>query len=204
MTVRCLEIFFQQLGIPEPQINLGVGSGSQAVQTAAIMVGYEKVLMQNGPDMCIVVGDVNSTMACAIAAKSDCLVSHVEAGIRSGDISMPEEINRIVTDSITDYFFTTSKTASDNLLKFGANPKSVFLVGNTMIDTLVQNLSRLIPPEVWNEHELQHSNYFVLTLHRPDNVDQEAKLHAFDPTNFGSIKRSYLYFPCTSTNGDNT
>ena len=139
--------FFQQLGIPEPQINLGVGSGSQAVQTAAIMVGYEKVLMQNRPDMCIVVGDVNSTMACAIAAKkSDCLVSHVEAGIRSGDISMPEEINRIVTDSITDYFFTTSKTASDNLLKFGANPKSVFLVGNTMIDTLVQNLSRLIPP----------------------------------------------------------
>ena len=102
--------FFQQLGIPEPQINLGVGSGSQAVQTAAIMVGYEKVLMQNRPDMCIVVGDVNSTMACAIAAKkSDCLVSHVEAGIRSGDISMPEEINRIVTDSITDYFLLHQK-----------------------------------------------------------------------------------------------
>ena len=188
--------FFRQLGIPDPQVNLGVGSGSHAAQTAAIMVGYEQALMQKRPDMCIVVGDVNSTMACAIAAKkSNCLVSHVEAGIRSGDISMPEEINRIVTDSITDYFFTTTKTASDNLLKFGANPKAVFLVGNTMIDTLLQNLGRLRPPAFWNEHELRHRNYFVLTLHRPDNVDQETKLRALIQQISGVLKDHICIFP---------
>ena len=114
--------FFKELGIPEPDVNLNVGSGTQAEQTSGIMLGYEKLLMEQKPDLCIVVGDVTSTMACAITAKKMLVaVAHVEGGIRSGDMTMPEEINRIVTDSITDYFFTTSETANENLRKIGVS-----------------------------------------------------------------------------------
>ena len=114
------EDFFDQLGIPLPDINLNVGSGTQAQQTAAIMVGYEEILLESKSDLCLVVGDVNSTMACSIVAQKLCVpVAHVEAGIRAGDWSMPEEINRIITDSITNYFFTTSKHATENLRKSG-------------------------------------------------------------------------------------
>jgi UDP-N-acetylglucosamine 2-epimerase (non-hydrolysing) len=169
--------FFQQLGIPEPDINLEVGSGTQAEQTAAIMVRYEKVLIEQRSDLCLVVGDVTSTMACSIVArKLGVHVAHVEGGIRSGDWTMPEEINRVVTDSITNWFFTTSETANANLRRAGVADERIFFVGNTMIDTLLKQLPRLRPPGFWGELGLQPGAYFVVTLHRPANVDGEAQL----------------------------
>ncbi|WP_321540567.1 non-hydrolyzing UDP-N-acetylglucosamine 2-epimerase [Flavobacterium piscinae] len=163
--------------MPKPDINLEVKSGSQAVQTAAIMVAFEQELIQNPCDLVLVVGDVNSTMACAIVAKKmNIKVCHVEAGIRSGDMTMPEEINRIVTDSITDYFFTTSDTASNNLKMYGANPENIHFVGNVMIDTLYQNLDRISAPNFWDDYQLEQNNYVVLTLHRPSNVDEVTSL----------------------------
>lgn len=171
------ETFFEELNIPHPNANLEVKSGSQAQQTAAIMVAFEQELISNPCDLVLVVGDVNSTMACAIVAKKmNIKVTHVEAGIRSGDLSMPEEINRIVTDSITDYFFTTSTWAGENLLKYGAEPSTIHFVGNVMIDTLHQNLSRISAPNFWNEFQLEKANYIILTLHRPSNVDEENSL----------------------------
>ena len=171
------DTFFEELNIPQPNSNLDVKSGSQSQQTAAIMVAFEQELIQNPCDLVLVVGDVNSTMACALVAKKMNLkVAHVEAGIRSGDMEMPEEINRIVTDSITDYFFTTSETASQNLLKYGADAKQIHFVGNVMIDTLKQNLDRIQQPDFWNEYALETGNYIILTLHRPSNVDEEASL----------------------------
>ena len=164
--------FFQQLGIPAPDVNLEVGSGTQAEQTGAIMTGYEKLLLDSPSDLCLVVGDVTSTMACAIAAqKLRIPVAHVEAGIRSGDWSMPEEINRMVTDSITNWFFTTSEAANDNLRRSGVGDERIFFVGNTMIDTLLVNLPRLQKPEFWDDLALKAGEYFVVTLHRPANVD---------------------------------
>jgi UDP-N-acetylglucosamine 2-epimerase (non-hydrolysing) len=166
------DTFFEELNIPKPNSNLEVKSGSQAEQTGAIMVAFEKELQQNPCDLVLVVGDVNSTMACAIVAKKQNLkVAHVEAGIRSGDMTMPEEINRIVTDSITDYFFTTSTSASENLLKYGVDKDNIHFVGNVMIDTLYQNLDRIFEPEFWNEFELKTGNYIILTLHRPSHVN---------------------------------
>lgn len=171
------ELFFEELDIPQPHSNLEVKSGSQSVQTAAIMVAFEKELEANPCDLVLVVGDVNSTMACAIVAKKMCVkVAHVEAGIRSGDMTMPEEINRIVTDSIADYFFTTSVTAGENLLKSGAGKNNVHFVGNVMIDTLLGNLDRFKKPYFWPDLKLEKNNYIVLTLHRPSNVDQEKSL----------------------------
>ncbi|MFT7350735.1 MAG: UDP-N-acetylglucosamine 2-epimerase (non-hydrolyzing) [Flavobacterium sp.] len=171
------ETFFTELNIPQPDVNLEIKSGTQAEQTAAIMIAFEKELIQNPCDMVLVVGDVNSTMACAIVAKkSNTKVSHVEAGIRSGDWTMPEEINRIVTDSITDYFFTTSVLAGENLLQNGVNKMAIHFVGNVMIDTLYQNLNRIFPPDFWQEYQLEEKNYIVLTLHRPSNVDEEQSL----------------------------
>lgn len=164
--------FFTQLGIPEPQVNLEVGSGTQAEQTAAILVRYEQLLLEAPCDVCLVVGDVTSTMACAIAAqKLRVPVAHVEAGIRSGDWSMPEEINRMVTDSITNWFFTTSDVANENLRRSGVGEERIFFVGNTMIDTLLANMARLRPPPFFEELGLSAGNYFVVTLHRPANVD---------------------------------
>ena len=169
--------FFEELGIPEPHVNLNVGSGTQAEQTAGIMLGYEKLLMQQKPDLCIVVGDVTSTMACAIAAKKLLVpVAHIEGGIRSGDMTMPEEINRIVTDSITDYFFTTSETANTNLRRYGVGDDRIFFVGNTMIDTLLYARTRFRQPALWEELTLREKGYIVLTLHRPNNVDDPANL----------------------------
>ena len=171
------DTFFQELNIPKPNANLEVKSGSQSIQTAAIMVAFEQELVQNPCDLVLVVGDVNSTMACAIVAKKlNIKVTHVEAGIRSGDMTMPEEINRIVTDSITDYFFTTSIWAGENLLKYGADATNIHFVGNVMIDTLYQNLDRISAPLFWNEFNLEPKNYIILTLHRPSNVDEEQSL----------------------------
>lgn len=164
--------FFEQLGIPEPHINLEVGSGSHASQTASIMLGYEKLLIAEPSDLCLVVGDVTSTMACAITAqKQHIRVAHVEAGIRSGDWSMPEEINRLVTDAVTNWFFTTSETANETLRAGGVADNRIHFVGNTMIDTLVANLDRLKPASFWDSLELVSGDYLVATLHRPANVD---------------------------------
>lgn len=171
------ESFFEQLNIPQPDLNLGAGGGTQAEQTAAIMVGYEQALEGSKPDLCIVVGDVTSTMACAIVAKKAWVkVAHVEGGIRSGDMTMPEEINRIVTDSITDYFFTTTPRANENLKDQGVKEEQIFFVGNTMIDSLLSNLERLRKPEFFDEQNIENKNYIVATLHRPSNVDDRSSL----------------------------
>lgn len=172
---RMSQDFFVQLGIPEPHFNLEVGSGTQAEQTAAILTRYEKLLLETRSALCLVVGDVTSTMACAITAQKLCVpVAHVEAGIRSGDWTMPEEINRMVTDAITNWFFTTSEFANTNLRRAGVDEERIFFVGNTMIDTLLANLERLRPPPFWNELGLRPGEYFVVTLHRPANVDTQA------------------------------
>lgn len=169
--------FFVQLGIPEPNVNLGAGGGTQAEQTAAIMIGYEKLILSEKSDLCLVVGDVTSTMACAIVAqKLHIPVAHVEAGIRSGDWTMPEEINRLVTDSITNYFFTTTPEATKTILNSGVSEDRVFWVGNTMIDTLLKQRPRFRKPNFWDDIDLKKGQYIVMTLHRPANVDDEEKL----------------------------
>lgn len=190
------ESFFEQLQIPKPDFNLGAGGGTQAEQTSSIMIGYEKLLIYDKSDLCLVVGDVTSTMSCAIVAqKIHVPVAHVEAGIRSGDWTMPEEINRMVTDSITNYFFTTTPQAGDNLKKTGVSKENIFWVGNTMIDTLIKHRSRFRKPEIWDELNLIKDNFIVITLHRPANVDQEDK---FKKLVFEIIKHSKelpLIFP---------
>lgn len=170
--------FFEQLGIPEPHANLEAGGGSQAEQTANIMVRFEKELQEHLADVVLVVGDVTSTMACSITAKKlNTQVVHVEAGIRSGDLTMPEEINRMVTDSITDHFFTTSEIANENLQNSGIEEDRIHYVGNTMIDTLLSNIPNFIDPKIEVDGAaLKEKKYFVLTLHRPANVDEEEKL----------------------------
>jgi UDP-N-acetylglucosamine 2-epimerase (non-hydrolysing) len=169
--------FFEQLGIPTPDVNLEAGGGTQAEQTAAIMVRYEQLLMQKKPDLTLVVGDVTSTMACAISAqKMHVKVAHVEAGIRSGDWTMPEEINRLVTDSITNYFFTTTEVANQTLRQSGVEEDRIFWVGNTMIDTLLKHKPRFKQPEIWGTAGLTAGKYIVMTLHRPANVDEESNL----------------------------
>lgn len=171
------DTFFKQLNIPEPDVNLNCGGGTQAEQTAAIMIAFERELLEHPADLVLVVGDVTSTMACSIVAKKlQIKVAHVEAGIRSFDLTMPEEINRMVTDSITDYFFTTTVWAGENLEKLGISPERIFFVGNVMIDTLYANRSQFKKPFFWDEMNLKTENYFVLTLHRPANVDDGQNL----------------------------
>jgi UDP-N-acetylglucosamine 2-epimerase (non-hydrolysing) len=174
---RLSKIFFEQLEIGDPDVNLGAGSGTQAEQTSRIMIEFEKDLVAHPTDMVVVVGDVTSTMACTIVAKKlNVKVAHVEGGIRSFDLTMPEEINRIVTDSIADYFFTTSQVANDNLRASGIQDNQIFFVGNTMIDTLLLRLPQARKPGLWDVHGLKSSRYLVLTLHRPSNVDDIKKL----------------------------
>ncbi len=169
--------FFEDLKIPIPDFNFGVGSGSHADQTSKIMKAYENLLDNFISDLCIVVGDVNSTLACSIVAKKKNIpVAHVEAGLRSHDWAMPEEINRVVTDSISDYFFTTSVNAMNNLINNGIQKDSIFFVGNTMIDTLRHNLDNFVKPTFFDELSLKPDGYFLLTLHRPGNVDEEQEL----------------------------
>lgn len=171
------DTFFSQLNIPQPDNNLDVGSGSHATQTAKIMIKYEELLLQKSCDLILVVGDVNSTMACTIVGKKMGIkVAHVEAGIRSFDSSMPEEINRLVTDSISDFFFTTTIRAGLNLKKSGIPLERIFFVGNTMIDTLIKNLPNIKKPSFWDEFQLKEKWYFVTTLHRPHNVDNAVNL----------------------------
>lgn len=171
------DIFFQQLGLPEPDINLEVGSGSHAVQTAAIMVRFEEVVLADRPDLVLVYGDVNSTMAAAlVCAKLQIRVGHVEAGLRSRDRSMPEEINRLVTDQLADLLFTPSTDGNENLLREGVPASKIHLVGNVMIDTLI----RLLPEATayWPDlrTRLKLDRFALVTLHRPSNVDEPTML----------------------------
>ncbi len=188
------EVFFDQLGLPHPDLNLGVGSGSHAAQVGAIMQAYEKVIEARRPAACLVVGDVNSTMACAITAqKLHVPVGHVEAGIRSGDWTMPEEINRLVTDAITNWFFTTSRGAGANLAAAGVDKERIVFVGNTMIDTLKANLKRLIPPEEIASPE--PGSYVLLTMHRPANVDDTARFRVMLETLIAAAEERPVIYP---------
>jgi UDP-N-acetylglucosamine 2-epimerase (non-hydrolysing) len=171
------KIFFEELGLPKPDFFLGVGSGSHAVQTAGIMVEFEKVLIKEKPDLVIVVGDVNSTVACSLVAKKmNIKVAHVEAGLRSFDTSMPEEINRILTDAISDYMFVSESSGITNLTREGVDSRKMFLVGNIMIDSLVHNQNKIDRSTILDRLNLQRGKYIVVTLHRPSNVDDKNSL----------------------------
>jgi UDP-N-acetylglucosamine 2-epimerase (non-hydrolysing) len=166
--------FFADLSLSDPDIHLGVGSGSQAEQTGKIMMRFEKVLVEYNPDLVVVVGDVNSTLACTLAAtKLHVPVAHVEAGLRSYDRMMAEEINRRVTDAVSDYLFVTEKSGEENLLKEGIAPSKIFFVGNVMIDTLLKYGDKASRSSVLSELNLVPREYAVLTLHRPENVDSK-------------------------------
>ena len=188
--------FFEQLNIPEPDANLSAGGGTQTEQTGAIMIRFEEYLMNNPTDLVLVVGDVTSTMACAITAqKLHVKVAHVEAGIRSNDWTMPEEINRLVTDAITNYFFTTSEVANKTLRASGYGDDQIFFVGNCMIDTLIKNKPRFIKPSIWEELGLGEKGYFMMTLHRPANVDEGAKLKELMDEIINNTQDMPLVFP---------
>jgi UDP-N-acetylglucosamine 2-epimerase (non-hydrolysing) len=166
-------VFFEQLGIPAPDVNLNVGSGSHAQQTAAIMIAFEPLLVENTPGLLVVVGDVNSTLACSlVAVKLGIPVAHVEAGLRSFDRTMPEEINRVLTDQISDLLFTTETSANENLAREGIRSDAIHFVGNVMIDTLLAHRERARKLKVPTAHGLAPREYVVLTLHRPSNVDE--------------------------------
>ena len=166
------QIFFEDLDIPEPDVYLGVGSGSHAVQTGKIMMAFEEVIIEHKPDLILVVGDVNSTLACTLVGAKLCIpVAHVEAGIRSFDRTMPEEINRILTDAVSDYLFTPTEDADQNLKKEGIPDEKIFLVGDVMIDTLLKYRERASSEELLDDLRLEKNSYALMTLHRPFNVD---------------------------------
>ncbi len=174
---RMSHLFFEQLGIPRPDVNLEVGSASHAAQTAEIMKRFEPVVKKRRPDLVLVVGDVNSTIACAlVAAKLGVAVAHVEAGLRSFDRTMPEEINRVLTDAIGDYLFVTEPSGLENLKREGIGDEKVFFVGNVMIDTLLANLEKARASSVLEELGLEPHAYAAMTLHRPSNVDNAETL----------------------------
>ena len=166
------QVFFEELELPQPDIYLGVGSGSHAQQTARTMLAFEPVLLEHKPDWVIVVGDVNSTVACALTAvKLGVKVAHVEAGLRSFDRTMPEEINRVLTDQIADLLFTTERDANENLRREGVAEEKIHFVGNVMIDTLLRHKELALALDVLGEYGVQSQGYALLTLHRPSNVD---------------------------------
>ena len=171
------EVFFQELDIPNPSVHLDIGSGSHAVQTAQIMVEFEKVLLREKPAMVLVVGDVNSTLACSlVASKMKIPIGHIEAGLRSFDRGMPEEINRVLTDSISDFLFVSEISGVENLKKEGTSGQ-IHFVGNTMIDTLMANVKKVEMSQILEKLALTPKNYVVLTLHRPSNVDSAGSLN---------------------------
>lgn len=190
------ELFFDELGIPRPDINLEVGSSSHAVQTAEVMLRFEPVVMDYEPDYVLVVGDVNSTIACGlVAVKLGVKLIHVEAGLRSFDRNMPEEVNRVLTDSISDLLFVTEESGLRNLQNEGVNSDKVHLVGNVMIDTLLANRQKATSSTILGRLELTPGDYGVITLHRPSNVDDP---HRFDQivTAFERMERDIkLVFP---------
>jgi UDP-N-acetylglucosamine 2-epimerase (non-hydrolysing) len=190
------QVFFKDLGIPKPDLYLGVGSGSHAEQTAGIMVEFEKVVSGERPDLVVVVGDVNSTMACAIvAAKLWVPVAHVEAGLRSFDRRMPEEINRVVTDALSDYLFTTCQDANENLRQEGISEERIFFVGNVMIDTLLKHKERASALGVLGQYGLDPGKYALVTLHRPSNVDEPTVLKGILEALGEIAKRLPVVFP---------
>jgi UDP-N-acetylglucosamine 2-epimerase (non-hydrolysing) len=169
--------FFEDLQIPRPDINLEVGSGSHSEQTARVMIAFEQVLFKHPADWVIVVGDVNSTMAAAIVASKQLVrVAHIEAGLRSRDRSMPEEINRVVTDALADLLLTPSRDANENLLREGVAPEKIRFVGNVMIDSLYQHLERARDSQILERHGLEPGEFCAMTLHRPSNVDDKKTL----------------------------
>ncbi|MFC1965908.1 non-hydrolyzing UDP-N-acetylglucosamine 2-epimerase [Chloroflexota bacterium] len=171
------QVFFENLDLPKPDIHLGIGSGTHAEQTGRIMVEFEKALFKEKPDLVVVVGDVNSTLAGALAAAKLCIpIAHVEAGIRSFDKSMPEEINRLLTDVISDYLFVPSPDANENLKKEGIAEEKIFLVGNVMVDSLLYNKEKAKHSQILSRLGLKERNYALLTLHRPSNVDDKENL----------------------------
>jgi UDP-N-acetylglucosamine 2-epimerase (non-hydrolysing) len=166
-------IFFEELGLPKPHVYLGVGSGSHAEQTARVLIEFERVVLSETPDLILVAGDVNSTLACGLVAAKACVpLAHVEAGLRSSDRTMPEEINRILTDQLADLCFTPSSDGDQNLLREGKRPDQIYCVGNTMIDSLLEVLPRARALESWKALGLAPRSYAVVTLHRPSNVDE--------------------------------
>ncbi len=194
--LEMVDYFFQDLDIPKPGINLGVGSGSHAQQTARIMTSFEHVCLEYSPHLILVVGDVNSTLACAlVASKLGVKVAHVESGLRSFDRTMPEEINREVTDLLADFLFTTSEDANINLLNMGIPGEKIFFVGNVMIDSLNGHLEWSNRRSVLRDLDVEDSEYALITLHRPSNVDNsivfDRLLDAFDYIQ----KRVKLIFP---------
>lgn len=171
------QVFFQELRLPEPNIHLGVGSGTHAEQTGKIMIEFEKVLLQEKPDLVIVVGDVNSTLAAALAAvKVHIPIAHIEAGLRLYDLTIPEEVNRLLTDAVSDYLFTPSRNADENLKREGIAEERIFFVGNIMVDSLLLHREAASQRQILSQLGLKKEGYAVLTLHRPANVDDKETL----------------------------
>ena len=196
------EIFFEQLGFPKPDVYLGVGSGTHGVQTAKIMIAFEQFLLQEKPDLVLVAGDVNSTVACAIdAVKLHIPVAHLEAGLRSFARSMPEEINRILTDAISDYLLTPSPDGDENLQCEGVSEDKIFFVGNIMIDSLIQYREKARQSKILEKLKIENHDYALITLHRPSNVDKEngllTILNAFEEIS-KSIKLVFPIHPRTT------
>lgn len=190
-------LFFRQLGLPEPDVNMGVGGGSHAQQTARIMELFEPVLLNIQPDLVIVVGDVNSTVACTlVAVKLGVQVAHVESGLRSYDRGMPEEVNRIVTDSISNLLYTTEDSACENLRKEGISEDRIHFVGNVMIDTLLHSREAAQSSTICDELGLESKSYGVLTLHRPSNVDDPEQLAELLEAIAYAASRLPIVFPC--------
>ena len=190
------KIFFDDLNISPPDFNLNVGSGSHAVQTANIMIEFEKVLMAEKPDLLIVVGDVNSTIACSLVAKKmNIPVAHIEAGLRSFDRTMPEEINRVLTDSISDYLFVTEQSGIDNLEKEGVDKNKIFFTGNVMIDSLVGSMNKIDASAILSSLGLAKHDYILCTLHRPTNVDSKGSLEKILATLNSFAEKKKIVFP---------
>ena len=189
-------IFFEDLEMPQPDFYLGIGSGSHAEQTAKIMIEFEKILLSEKPDLIIVVGDVNSTIACSlVAVKLNIKVAHVEAGLRSFDRNMPEEINRLLTDSIADYLFVTEKSGLENLINEGVPKKKVFFTGNVMIDSLVYFLKKADNSEILNNYDLKKGSFILITMHRPSNVDSPDFITGFFKVLNKLAEKSKIIFP---------
>ena len=190
------KVFFDELGLPHPDFDLGVGSGSHAVQTAGIMIEFEKVLQQEKPDLIIVVGDVNSTIACSLVAKKmNIAVAHVEAGLRSFDKTMPEEINRVLTDVISDYLFVSENSGIINLIREGVAENKMFLVGNVMIDSLINSLQKVEGSQILERLQVKRGDYLLVTLHRPCNVDEKHSLSAIINILNKHAKNHKIIFP---------
>jgi len=190
------DIFFNQLELPAPDYYLGVGSGSHAEITAKIMIEFEKIVHQEKPDLVLVVGDVNSTLACALVAKKlNIKLAHVEAGLRSGDREMPEEINRIITDSISDFLFVTEQSGMIHLAKEGVPDEKIFFVGNVMIDSLCHYRKKSAQLNLLNQLGLKKKEYNLLTMHRPSNVDKIQKLETILAVIKGLSKNKKTVFP---------